>query len=131
MKYLWISLIEIMIFYDGILWLNIAMIASIFTNFKMMPISKVCIFWFKVFDDANKPKTKRKISIKFKTKLILFCTLRDYRPRLIRKIEQNVRKNIVQYWFYETSIIIMRLISKPNLKTFFNTRGGKFWMLVP
>ena len=48
-----------------------------------------------VFDAANKPNTKRQ--------------------------QLNIRENIVKYWFYESSIKILRLISKTRSNTFANS----------
>ena len=38
----------------------------------------------------------------------------------IKNIKQNVGENIVQCWFYETSVEILRMISEPPPHTFLN-----------
>ena len=52
-------------------------------------------------------------------KLDLFCTLPLGLIASIKNILQNIRENIVQGWFYETSITILRLINKTH-STFAN-----------
>ena len=95
-----------------------------------------------VFDATNKPNSKRINLIKFQTKLVSFCTLHNNPPLSSRvtfffviiktliyflisllglitsiKTETKYTKNIVQCWFYETSIKVLRLISKIPLPT--------------
>ena len=64
---------------------------------------KITFLLNNIFVAANKPR-------KIKQVLNFFSTLGFIAS--IKNIKQNIRDNIVQYWFYETSIKILRLINK-------------------
>ena len=79
------------------------------------------MFWIKFFVAATKPNTKRNktsfisyypllnILVKNKTSFESIFYVRF--DAVNKKIKQNKRENIVQCWFYETSIKILRQIS--------------------